>query len=97
MTTNERRMESLRQLTREYRPQCIAELIWQACITHDVESYYAGSHGAANKACAECHSQVTGTQTSACSIHISNGRLLGAKRLARSDTTFQRFFDRFPR
>jgi len=40
MTTNERRMESLRQLAKEYRPQCIVELIWQACITYDVESYY---------------------------------------------------------
>lgn len=40
MTSNEARMESLRQLTSEYRPQCVIELIWQACITYDVESHY---------------------------------------------------------
>ncbi len=39
MTTNDRRMEILRDLTAEYRPQCIIELIWQACLTYDVESY----------------------------------------------------------
>jgi len=39
MTLNNRRLEVLRQLAAEYRPQCIIELIWQACITYDVESY----------------------------------------------------------
>ena len=39
MTTNDRRMEILRDLTAESRPDCIIELIWQACITYDVESY----------------------------------------------------------
>jgi len=39
MTKNDRRMEVLRQLFAEYRPQCIIELIWQACLTYDVESY----------------------------------------------------------
>ncbi len=39
MTINDRRMEVLRQLTQEYKPDCIIELIWQACITYDVESY----------------------------------------------------------
>jgi benzoyl-CoA reductase/2-hydroxyglutaryl-CoA dehydratase subunit BcrC/BadD/HgdB len=29
----------LRELFTEYRPQCIIELIWQACLTYDVESY----------------------------------------------------------
>ncbi len=29
----------LRELAAEYRPQCIVDLIWQACITYDVESY----------------------------------------------------------
>jgi len=37
-TPNERRMEVLRQLAKEYRPQCVIELIWQACLTYDVES-----------------------------------------------------------
>jgi len=39
MTPNERRMESLRRLVEEYRPHCIIELIWQACLTYDVEAF----------------------------------------------------------
>jgi benzoyl-CoA reductase/2-hydroxyglutaryl-CoA dehydratase subunit BcrC/BadD/HgdB len=39
MTKNDRRLDVLRELVAEYRPQCIIELIWQACITYDVESY----------------------------------------------------------
>ncbi len=39
MTKNDRRMDVLRKLFAEYRPQCIIELIWQACLTYDVESY----------------------------------------------------------
>ena len=39
MTTNDRRLEVLRDLAAEYRPECIIDLIWQACITYDVESY----------------------------------------------------------
>lgn len=38
MTRNERRIESLRALAAEFRPQCIIELIWQACLTYDVEA-----------------------------------------------------------
>ncbi|MBT3193319.1 MAG: 2-hydroxyacyl-CoA dehydratase [Verrucomicrobia bacterium] len=38
MTPNTRRMELLKQLNGEYRPQCVIELIWQACLTYDVES-----------------------------------------------------------
>jgi len=40
MTRNERRMDVLRDLAREYRAECIVELVWQACLTYDVESYY---------------------------------------------------------
>jgi benzoyl-CoA reductase/2-hydroxyglutaryl-CoA dehydratase subunit BcrC/BadD/HgdB len=40
MTTNERRLEILRKLAEEYHPQCIIDLIWQACLTYDVESYF---------------------------------------------------------
>ncbi len=40
MTTNERRLQTLRQLAAEYRPDCIIELIWQACLTYDVESHF---------------------------------------------------------
>jgi len=39
MTRNDRRVECLRELAAEYRPQCVIELIWQACLTYDVESY----------------------------------------------------------
>jgi benzoyl-CoA reductase/2-hydroxyglutaryl-CoA dehydratase subunit BcrC/BadD/HgdB len=39
MTKNDRRLDVLRDMAAEYRPQCIIELIWQACITYDVESY----------------------------------------------------------
>ena len=39
MTPNERRLETLRRLVREYRPECIVELIWQACLTYDIESH----------------------------------------------------------
>ena len=39
MTRNNRRLEMLRQLARQYRPQCVIELIWQACLTYDVESH----------------------------------------------------------
>ena len=39
MTKNDRRLELLRDLAGQYRPQCIIDLIWQACLTYDVESY----------------------------------------------------------
>jgi len=39
MTRNTRRLDLLRQLAAEYRPQCIIEVIWQACLTYDVESH----------------------------------------------------------
>ena len=39
MTRNDGRLEFLRELTVQYRPQCIVDLIWQACLTYDVESH----------------------------------------------------------
>jgi benzoyl-CoA reductase/2-hydroxyglutaryl-CoA dehydratase subunit BcrC/BadD/HgdB len=39
MTKNDRRMDMLRDLFNRYKPQCVIELIWQACLTYDVESY----------------------------------------------------------
>lgn len=39
MTRNDRRMDMIRELAAEYRADCIIDLIWQACITYDVESY----------------------------------------------------------
>ena len=38
MTPNDGRMESLGRLAGEYRPDAVVELIWQACLTYDVES-----------------------------------------------------------
>ena len=38
MTSNDRRLESLGRLAEIYRPDCVIELIWQACLTYDVES-----------------------------------------------------------
>jgi benzoyl-CoA reductase/2-hydroxyglutaryl-CoA dehydratase subunit BcrC/BadD/HgdB len=39
MTRNDRRLEVLRWLAAAYRPECVVELVWQACLTYDVESY----------------------------------------------------------
>jgi benzoyl-CoA reductase/2-hydroxyglutaryl-CoA dehydratase subunit BcrC/BadD/HgdB len=38
MTPNLRRFESLRSLAAKFRPHCVIELVWQACLTYDVES-----------------------------------------------------------
>ena len=40
MTPNERRLDVLRGLIEEYRPRCIIDLVWQACLTYDVESAF---------------------------------------------------------
>ena len=40
MTKNSRRLEVLQDLARQYRVQCVVDLIWQACLTYDVESYF---------------------------------------------------------
>lgn len=39
MTRNDRRMDYLKSLAEEYRAECIVDLVWQACITYDVESF----------------------------------------------------------
>lgn len=39
MTRNDRRLESIRALAQEYGAQCVIEVIWQACLTYDVESF----------------------------------------------------------
>jgi benzoyl-CoA reductase/2-hydroxyglutaryl-CoA dehydratase subunit BcrC/BadD/HgdB len=38
MTPNRRRLESIAELAKKYRPDCVIELIWQACLTYSVES-----------------------------------------------------------
>jgi benzoyl-CoA reductase/2-hydroxyglutaryl-CoA dehydratase subunit BcrC/BadD/HgdB len=39
MTPNDRRLDTLRQLATDYRAECVVELVWQACLTYDVESH----------------------------------------------------------
>lgn len=39
MTPNTGRIELLRNLCSEFRPDCVVDLVWQACITYDVESF----------------------------------------------------------
>ncbi len=40
MTRNDRRLDTICETTARYRPQCVIELVWQACLTYDVESYH---------------------------------------------------------
>ncbi|MGD0259193.1 MAG: 2-hydroxyacyl-CoA dehydratase family protein [Verrucomicrobiota bacterium] len=39
MTPNPGRFASLRALAAKFRPQCVIELVWQACLTYDIESW----------------------------------------------------------
>jgi benzoyl-CoA reductase/2-hydroxyglutaryl-CoA dehydratase subunit BcrC/BadD/HgdB len=39
LTPNPRRFDTLRALAAQFRPHCIIELVWQACLTYDVESW----------------------------------------------------------
>lgn len=39
MTPNDRRLDSLGELAAKFRPQCVIELVWHACLTYDVESF----------------------------------------------------------
>ncbi len=39
MTPNNRRLDMLRQMAADYRAECVVELVWQACLTYDVESH----------------------------------------------------------
>ena len=38
MTPNDRRLDTLGRLAETYRADCVIELVWQACLTYDVES-----------------------------------------------------------
>jgi benzoyl-CoA reductase/2-hydroxyglutaryl-CoA dehydratase subunit BcrC/BadD/HgdB len=40
MMPNPGRFESLRALAAKFRPQCVIELVWQACLTYDIESFH---------------------------------------------------------
>lgn len=39
-TPNHARLRSLRQLAVDYRAECVIDLIWQACLTYDIESWH---------------------------------------------------------
>ena len=39
MTPNDGRMELLKRLSKEYRTEAVIELVWQACLTYDVETW----------------------------------------------------------
>ena len=38
MTRNDARLASLKALAAEYRAECVVDLVWQACLTYDVEA-----------------------------------------------------------
>ena len=40
MTPNLRRFKTLRSLAAKFRPHCVIELVWQACLTYDIESFH---------------------------------------------------------
>jgi benzoyl-CoA reductase/2-hydroxyglutaryl-CoA dehydratase subunit BcrC/BadD/HgdB len=40
MTPNTGRFEMLRSQAAKFRPHCVIELVWQACITYDIESFH---------------------------------------------------------
>jgi benzoyl-CoA reductase/2-hydroxyglutaryl-CoA dehydratase subunit BcrC/BadD/HgdB len=40
MTPNTGRFERLRSLKKQFRPDCVIELVWQACLTYDIESFH---------------------------------------------------------
>lgn len=40
MTPNNRRLELMERWARQFKAECIIELIWQGCLTYDVEAYF---------------------------------------------------------
>ena len=40
MSPNTRRFDTLRALAAKFRPHCVIELVWQACLTYDIESFH---------------------------------------------------------
>jgi benzoyl-CoA reductase/2-hydroxyglutaryl-CoA dehydratase subunit BcrC/BadD/HgdB len=39
LTPNNRRFAVLRELAAKFRPDCVIDLVWQACLTYDIESH----------------------------------------------------------
>jgi benzoyl-CoA reductase/2-hydroxyglutaryl-CoA dehydratase subunit BcrC/BadD/HgdB len=40
MTPNARRFDMFRALAAKFRPHCVIELVWQACLTYNIESFH---------------------------------------------------------
>ena len=40
LTPNSGRLRVLRELAATFHPHCVIELVWQACLTYDIESYH---------------------------------------------------------
>jgi benzoyl-CoA reductase/2-hydroxyglutaryl-CoA dehydratase subunit BcrC/BadD/HgdB len=40
MTPNSGRLRVLRELAATYHPHCVIELVWQACLTYDIEAHH---------------------------------------------------------
>jgi benzoyl-CoA reductase/2-hydroxyglutaryl-CoA dehydratase subunit BcrC/BadD/HgdB len=40
LTPNSGRFDTLRSLAAKFRPHCVIELVWQACLTYDIESFH---------------------------------------------------------
>jgi benzoyl-CoA reductase/2-hydroxyglutaryl-CoA dehydratase subunit BcrC/BadD/HgdB len=40
MTPNSGRLRVLGELAATYRPHCVIEIVWQACLTYDIEAHY---------------------------------------------------------
>ena len=38
MTVNDGRLDLIKELVAAYRPDCVVDLVWQACLTYDVEA-----------------------------------------------------------
>jgi benzoyl-CoA reductase/2-hydroxyglutaryl-CoA dehydratase subunit BcrC/BadD/HgdB len=44
MTANRGRFDLLDRIIREYRPQAVIDLVWQGCLTYDVEARLVQEH-----------------------------------------------------
>jgi benzoyl-CoA reductase/2-hydroxyglutaryl-CoA dehydratase subunit BcrC/BadD/HgdB len=40
LTPNSGRFDTLRSLAAKFRPDCVIEIVWQACLTYDIESFH---------------------------------------------------------
>ena len=40
MTKNQARLDLLKELATDYRADCVIELVWQTCLTYDIEAFF---------------------------------------------------------